>query len=64
MAHQLIAPDEEEAPKDEEREKREGKVELNKLVMLQGGLENRFIPELSDKTKTLIEGFFKITQDM
>ena len=31
--------------------------------MLQGGLGGRFIPELSDKTKTLIAGFFKITQD-
>ena len=31
--------------------------------MLQGGLERRFIPELSDKTKQLIKGFFKITQD-
>ena len=31
--------------------------------MLQGGLESRFIPELTDKTKQLIEGFFKITMD-
>lgn len=62
VAHQLIAPADEEQPKEEE--KKDGKIELNKLVMLQGGLENRFIPELSDQTKTLIEGFFKITQDM
>lgn len=31
--------------------------------MLQGGLESKFIPELSDKTKELMVGFFKITQD-
>ena len=31
--------------------------------MLQGGLERRFIPELSEKSKQLIEGFFKITMD-
>ena len=36
---------------------------MSKLIIMQGGLESRFIPELSDKTKLMIEGFFKITQD-
>ena len=31
--------------------------------MLEGGIERRFIPELSAKTKELIEGFFNITMD-
>ena len=31
--------------------------------MLEGGIERRFIPELSDKTKELIVGFFNITMD-
>ena len=30
---------------------------------MQGGLENRFIPELSTETKRSIQGFFRITQD-
>ena len=61
IAHQLIAPNEEEENKDEEKEKKANKPDFNKLIMLQGGLKSCFIPELSDKSKTLIEGFFKIT---
>ena len=62
VAHQLIAPaDEEEENKDDEKKK--DKIDLSKLIIMQGGLESRFIPELSDKTKLMIEGFFKITQD-
>ena len=62
IAHKLISPAEEEE-KEEDKEKKAKKPDFEKLTMLQGGLESRFIPELSDKTKTLIEGFFKITQD-
>ena len=38
-------------------------VTLNKLNILQGGIENRFIPGLSQATKIQIEGSFKITGD-
>ena len=62
-AHQLIAPKDDEAKEEEQKEKKGPKIDFTKLTMLQGGLERRFIPELSDKTKQLIEGFFKITQD-
>jgi len=37
---------------------------LARLLILQGGVENRFIPELSELTKVQIEGSFKITGDM
>ena len=63
----MIAPQksEEEEKKDKEKEEEEAKkatkIDFKKLFLLQGGLESRFIPELSDKTKELIEGFFKIT---
>ena len=55
-ADQLIVPKEksEEEKKKEEEErklKKEQKVDLQKLDMLHGGLERRFIPELSEKTK-------------
>ena len=63
IAHQLISSEEEEENKDEEKEKKANKPDFDKLIMLQGGLESRFIPELSDKSKIMIEGFFKITQD-
>jgi len=36
---------------------------LGRLLILQGGVENRFIPELSESTKVQIEGSFKITGD-
>lgn len=36
---------------------------LNKLNILQGGVEPRFIPSLSAETKRQIEGSFKITND-
>ena len=36
---------------------------LAKLNVLQGGIENRFIPGLSAETKVQIEGSFKITGD-
>ena len=36
---------------------------LSKLSIIKGGLESRFIPTFGDETKSLIEGFFKITQD-
>ena len=65
VAHQLILPrdsrSEEEKKKEETEQK---KVDLKNLVLLHGGLESRFIPELSEKTKLLIEGFFKITNDV
>lgn len=37
---------------------------LVKLPIIKGGIETRFIPGLSKETKDLIEGFFKITQDV
>ena len=36
---------------------------LSKLNVLQGGIEKRFIPSLSEATKIQIEGSFKITGD-
>jgi hypothetical protein len=36
---------------------------INKLSIYQGGIENRFIPSLSNETKHMIEGFFKISND-
>ena len=36
---------------------------LSKLNVLQGGFENRFIPELSAETKSQIEVSYKITGD-
>ena len=36
---------------------------MSKLNILQGGIENRFIPGLSEVTKIQIEGSFKITGD-
>jgi hypothetical protein len=36
---------------------------LSKLNVLQGGIEDRFIPGLSNSTKIQIEGSFKITGD-
>ena len=38
-------------------------AELAKLNILQGGIEPRFIPLLSNETKVQIEGSFKITND-
>lgn len=62
VAHQLISPkDAEEEKKELTQKEKDNKVDFSKLTMLQGGLENRFIPELSNKTKEYIEGFFKIT---
>lgn len=40
-----------------------GSSELSKLSILQGGIENRFIPELTEATKQKIEGSFKILND-
>ena len=42
-------------------EESEEKKNLNSLNILQGGIEARFIPGLSQETKTQIEGSFKIT---
>ena len=42
-------------------EETEESKNLNKLNILQGGIEARFIPSLSQETKTQIEGSFKIT---
>ena len=39
------------------------KKSLSKLNILQGGIESRFIPSLSQETKKQIEGSFKITND-
>ena len=36
---------------------------LTKLNLLHGGIEDRFIPSLTDETKHQIEGSFKITND-
>lgn len=36
---------------------------LKKLNILQGGIETRFIPSLTEETRLQIEGSFKITQD-
>ena len=37
---------------------------LSKLNILQGSIEPRFIPSLSQGTKEQIEGSFKITKDV
>ena len=36
---------------------------LSRMNILQGGIEDRFIPSLSQPTKDQIEGSFKITSD-
>ena len=36
---------------------------MEKLSIIKGGIESRFIPTFDQKTKSLIEGFFKITED-
>ena len=51
IAHRLIKIEE------------KGQSELSKLSILQGGLENRFIPVLTETTKQKIEGSFKILND-
>ena len=52
IASQLIHTIEEEEKKEDDPEKKkEDKIDFTKIIMLQGGLESRFIPELSDKTK-------------
>lgn len=45
------------------QQKQDENDELSKLNVLQGGIENRFIPDLSQPTKIQIEGSFKITGD-
>ena len=40
-----------------------GGKNLSKLNILQGGVEERFIPSLTQETKVQIEGSFKITND-
>ena len=45
------------------REKKEEDETLSTVNILQGGIENRFIPGLSETTKMQIEGSFKITGD-
>ena len=37
--------------------------QLINLNLLHGGIEDRFIPSLTDETKHQIEGSFKITND-
>lgn len=61
VANQLIRNPKEKEAKEEDPETKKNKIDFKKLIMLQGGLEMRFIPELSDETKKNIEGFFKIT---
>ena len=69
MANQLILPSKLEREEQErKRAAEEGKekrqsVDFAKLDMLQGGIERRFIPELSEQSKQLIGSFFKITMD-
>lgn len=46
-----------------EKDESEEKKKLNKMNILQGGIESRFIPSLSVETKAQIEGSFKITND-
>ena len=41
----------------------EESTNMSKMNILQGGIEARFIPSLSQPTKTQIEGSFKITND-
>ena len=48
---------------DEINKQKEVKELLNKLPIIKGGIESRFIPNFSQETKNLIEGFLKITQD-
>lgn len=54
VAYRLILLSEDES---------QDKKKLSKLNILQGGIEGRFIPSLSQETKTQIEGSFKITND-
>ena len=42
---------------------KDDKLNFGKLIMLQGGIESRYIPELSSQTKSLMEGFSTITKD-
>ena len=42
-------------------EESEERKNLSQLNILQGGIEARFIPSLSQETKRQIEGSFKIT---
>ena len=48
---------------DEINKQKEVKELLNKIQIIKGGIESRFIPNFSQETKNLIEGFLKITQD-
>ena len=61
VSNKLITSDDKE--KEEEESATKSRIDFTKLIILQGGLENRFIPELSSGTKTMIQGFFRITQD-
>ena len=61
VSNKLITSDDKE--KEEEESATKSRIDFTKLIILQGGLENRFIPELSKGTKTMIQGFFRITQD-
>lgn len=45
------------------KDESEDSKRMQKMNILQGGIEARFIPSLSKATKTQIEGSFKITND-
>ena len=51
VANQIIYPKIEDAAPKEEGEAESKKIDFSRLVLLQGGLEVRFIPELSAETK-------------
>jgi hypothetical protein len=63
VAKRLICKEKKSKDSDKEKLKLIDKIDLQKLPLLHGGFDTRFIPIMSKKTKDLIEGFFKITQD-
>ena len=49
--------------KDQAADRKDDNLNFAKLILLQGGIENRFIPELSDATKDLMKGYFRLNQE-
>ena len=60
ITKQLISCEDFERKTDE---RREDKLNFAKLILLQGGIEERFIPEISEQTKTLLQSFSSLTAD-
>ena len=60
ISAQLIDKKKESEDKSEDETQKEN---IDKLSIIKGGIESRFIQTFSEKTKNLIEGFFKIMHD-